>query len=399
MEKERKINWLGLFIKIIIIFVFVLIIIWLISKIRLKTKVSDTFKNNINNMETVATNYFKDVDLPLEKGKSLKITLKDMIDKGLIVSNDKDSSVSCNQSKSYSKITRKKNNYLMSTTLNCGEEKNTITKKFSFKDCKNCINNTKKENTSVNKNKENKVVEETKNNSDVKTSTNQGNNTNLETNGITYYEYVKESTTYTKWMKGNITGNNVENKYEYYRVINNIYYTLGVIKASDFKVGNKISYTIKLNNVPKDNYYYSLKKEVYYYQSDEESKYLANENAMMDNNKYTIANSINKYSLTSDNFTYTVSPYYRKGNFYIDIDITITSTDGVRAYNDKKYNIYYVPLKLKMQFASDEIITSVPDGEYETISYYRYVEKARDIIWSSENYVEGYTKTGRSEIR
>ena len=399
MEKERKINWLGLFIKIIIIFVFVLIIIWLISKIRLKTKVSDTFKNNINNMETVATNYFKDVDLPLEKGKSLKITLKDMIDKGLIVSNDKDSSVSCNQSKSYSKITRKKNNYLMSTTLNCGEEKNTITKKFSFKDCKNCINNTKKENTSVNKNKEKKVVEETKNNSDVKTSTNQGNNTNLETNGITYYEYVKESTTYTKWMKGNITGNNVENKYEYYRVLNNIYYTLGVIKASDFKVGNKISYTIKLNNVPKDNYYYSLKKEVYYYQSDEESKYLANENAMMDNNKYTIANSINKYSLTSDNFTYTVSPYYRKGNFYIDIDITITSTDGVRAYNDKKYNIYYVPLKLKMQFASDEIITSVPDGEYETISYYRYVEKTRDIIWSSENYVEGYTKTGRSEIR
>ena len=73
MEKERKINWLGLFIKIIIIFIFILIIIWLISKITLKTKVSDAFKNNINNMETVATNYFKEVDLPEEKGNNRKL--------------------------------------------------------------------------------------------------------------------------------------------------------------------------------------------------------------------------------------------------------------------------------------------------------------------------------------
>ena len=33
MDEERKINWLGLFIKIIIVFIFLLIIIWLVSKI------------------------------------------------------------------------------------------------------------------------------------------------------------------------------------------------------------------------------------------------------------------------------------------------------------------------------------------------------------------------------
>lgn len=400
MEKERKINWLGLFIKIIIIFVFILIIIWLISKIALKVKVSDAFKNNINNMETVATNYFKDVDLPKEKGESLKITLKEMINKGLIVSNDKDSSVSCDSSKSYSKITRKKSNYIMSTTLKCGDEKDTITKKFSFEDCKNCTKTTKNEKKEkINKNNEAKSSNEIAKNNEEKENANQNADNASKTTGTTYYEYFKENISYTKWMKGNITGNNVENRYEYYRVANNTYYTLGVIKDKDFKEGNKVSYTIKLSSIPKNNYYFSSIKEVDYYNHSEENNYLANENNMINSYKYSIPNSIDKFSLTLNNFTYTLSPYYRKGNFYIDVEITIINTNGVKAYNDKKYNIYYVPLKLNMQFASDNIIDSIPDGDYETITYYRYVEKTRDVIWSSENYVEGYTKTGRSEIR
>ena len=108
MERERRINWLSLFIKIIIIFVFVLIIIWLASKILGRTKLSDTFKNNISNMETAATEYYKGVDLPLEKGKSSKITLGEMVKKGLIVSIKDDKGTSCDAKKSYSKITRKK---------------------------------------------------------------------------------------------------------------------------------------------------------------------------------------------------------------------------------------------------------------------------------------------------
>lgn len=399
MEKERKISWLGLFIKIIIIFVFILIIIWLISKIALKTKLSDAFKNNINNMETVATNYFKDVDLPLEKGKSLKITLKEMIDKGLIVSNDKESSVSCDSLRSYSKITRKKNNYLMSTTLKCGDEKDTITKKFSFKDCKNCINITQKEETNKEKETKDTISKEEKNTSNKNPNDNQGTNDIPVATGTTYYEYAKENITYTKWMKGNITGNNVENKYEYYSVSNNTYYTLGVIKSNEFIEGNKISYTIKFSSVPKKNYYYTSIKEVEYYQPSDEVNYLSNDNSMINSPKYSIAKSINNYSLTSNNFNYTVSPYFRKGDFYVDIEITITSTSGIKPYNDKKNNIYYVPLKLNIQFACDEITTSVPNGDYETITYYRYVEKTRDIVWSSDNSVEGYTKTGRSEIR
>ena len=79
MEDERQINWLSLFIKIIIIFIFAIILIWLVSKIINNSKPSETFKNNINNMEEVAVSYFKEIDLPQEKGKSTKIKLEEMI--------------------------------------------------------------------------------------------------------------------------------------------------------------------------------------------------------------------------------------------------------------------------------------------------------------------------------
>ena len=48
MEDERQINWLSLFIKIIIIFIFAIILIWLVSKIINSSKPSETFKNNEN---------------------------------------------------------------------------------------------------------------------------------------------------------------------------------------------------------------------------------------------------------------------------------------------------------------------------------------------------------------
>ena len=85
MEDENRINWLGLFIKIVIIFIFALIIVWLVVKIIGRNKLSDTFKNNINSMESVAVEYFKGEDLPLSKGQSKKITLQEMIDKSNII--------------------------------------------------------------------------------------------------------------------------------------------------------------------------------------------------------------------------------------------------------------------------------------------------------------------------
>jgi uridine kinase len=61
-----------------------------------------------------------------------------MIEKKLIVSINENKKSTCDVKKSYSKITRNKKDYKVETTLVCGKEKDTITRKFSFKDCKNC---------------------------------------------------------------------------------------------------------------------------------------------------------------------------------------------------------------------------------------------------------------------
>ena len=107
------------------------------------------------------------------------------------------------------------------------------------------------------------------------------------------------------------------------------------------------------------------------------------------------------YSLTENNFTYKISPYYRKGNFYIRITISINNTENIKTYYDSKLknNAYLVPLKLNIKFASNEITTAKPKGEYETISYYRYVTVNKETIWSKETYVNGYTKTGKTKVQ
>lgn len=376
MEDEKKINWLSLFIKIVIAFAFMLIIVWLVSKLINRNKLSDTFKNNINNMETVAVKYFKDVDLPTKQGESIKVTLGEMIEKELIISVKTSEGGKCDTKNSYSKITRKKDNYEVETRLECGKEKNTITRKFSFKDCKNCTTDIKDNDTK---------------NNDTKNNNTNSNSSNTST-GITYYEYVKEWTTYTKWMKGNKTGDNIENKYEYYGTVEKAYYSLGIINKKDIK-DNTIEYRLKLNNVPNSKYYFTTIKESYYY--NDEKEFTTDKNvSMVKENNLTIDN-IGEYSLKENNFTYKLTPYYYKGNFYINVKINIKSLEGVKTIKDK----YLVPIKIVVKFNSGDIVTTKPEGSYDTITYYRYIQKNRDVIWSADNYVEGYTKTGNTKVQ
>lgn len=380
MESEKKINWLSLFIKVVIIFIFALIIIWLVSKIIGKNKLSETFTNNINNMEKVSVEYFKTVDLPLDKGKSLKITLGELIEKELIVSVNNNSKSTCDTKESYSKITREKNKYVVTTTLKCGKEKNTIKKDFSLKNCKNCNQST---NGELNNNQ----------------NVNSGNNNANTSNGVTYYEHVKETTSYTKWMRGSLTGDNIENRYEYYGVDYATYYTMGVIP----KDKTSITYTLKLNSVPNNKYYFTTISEVTNFNKTEENNYLNEKNvSLYKGNKTNIpSDDIYKYSLGEEAFTYKLSPYYRKGSFYVSVTINLINTDNIETYYDNKLqkDAYLIPLKIKVKFASDEITEKKPSGEYETISYYRYKVINKETIWSTETYVEGYTKTGNTEVR
>ena len=358
---ERRISWLSLFIKIVIAFAFILIIVWLVSKLINRNKLSDTFKNNINNMETVAVKYFKDIDLPTKQGESIKITLDEMIEKELIVSAQTSEGEKCNTKTSYSKITRKKDNYEVETRLECGKEGNTITRKFSIKDCRNCTTDTKNNNTKNNSTKDNNT------NNNSANSTNNTNNNSTNTTGVTYYEYVKEWTTYTKWMKGNKTGDNIENKYEYYGTAEKTYYSLGVINKKNIK-NNTIEYRLKLNDVPNSKYYFTTIKESSYYNDEKEFTTDKSISVVRDSN-LTIDN-IEEYSLKENNFTYKLTPYYYKGTFYINVKVNIKSLEGIKTTKDK----YLVPIKITVKFNSGDIVTTKPEGSYDTITYYRYIQ-------------------------
>lgn len=384
MENEKKINWLSLFIRVVIIFVFALIIIWLFTKIFGKNKLSETFTSNLNNMETVSIEYFKTIDLPLVKGESIKMTLEELIEKDLITLISKDKDSKCDTKASYSEITRERDRYLVTTKLKCGKEENTIKKIFSLKDCKNCNNSS---------------TSESNNPSENSTSTTPNNNSSTSTK-VTYYEYVKETTSYSKWMRGPKTGPNIENKYEYYSIAYKEYYTLGVIPKGQ----NSISYTIKLNTVPNSKYYFTIIDEVSSLEASDEKYYLNTKDVSITSGltyEGSLSESeISKYSLSKDDFTYHLSPYYRKGSFYVDVSINLVNTTNATSYHDSKLkkDIYLVPLKIKVKFASDQITSVKPNGEYETIPYYRYVTVTRDVIWSAEDHVDGYVKTGQTKV-
>ncbi len=398
MENERRINWFSLFIKIIIVFVFLLILIWLFSKIINRNRMSKEFINNINSMEKASTEYFKEVDLPLNKGDSLKISLGDLIDKKLISPVKDKNGKECDSKKSYSKITRKVRYYTLDTTLKCGKEEKTISKKFSLKNCKNCNASKKSSDNKKNKDKKKKDENSSANNNSSNSNTDNKNSNNNNT-GTIYYEYVKETTSYTKWGRGNKSGDNIENRYEYYGIANQVYYTLGYIPESE--IGSEYEYTIKLDKVPKKDYYFSTIEETNYYNTSDESKYVNNNSCSLyeaGNNKKL--GSITKYALNENNFTYKLFPYYRKGSYYIDIRVNVNNVDGVVAYNDSnlKAKIYYIPIKINAKFASNVISETKPSGEYDTITYYRYVTVDREIIWSSDSYKEGYVKTGKTKV-
>jgi len=341
-------------------------------------------------MEKVAVDYFKEIDLPEEKGKSIKVTLDELIEKELIVSVNKDGKNVCDTNKSYSKITREKKNYIVETTLICGKEKNTITKKFDFKDCKNC-NQTEKDNE-----KENVTNNESNNNENNVVNNNENNTVQ---NTVTYYEHVKETTVYSDWGRGNITGDNVENRYEYYEIAKDTYYSVGYITKNQLE-DKQVSYTLKLDKVPNKKYYFTVVEESDYIDKTDEKYYLDEEKISLDNiDEYTDIESIYNYSLKEDNFTYELSPYYRNGAFYVDVTVTITNTDNVKSVYDTKLkrDIYLIPIKFNVKFASNKVTADKPNTDYDTITYYRYVAVQRNTIWSTESYVEGYTKTGNTK--
>lgn len=127
-EENRRFSWTNLFIKLIIVVIFILFVVWLLS---LSTKglnnslnvlTDNIMKENITQMKEVGREYFTIERLPENVGDIEKITLQEMYDKHLLLEiKDKDGKA-CSAKNSYISVEKLGTEYEMKVYLECGEE-------------------------------------------------------------------------------------------------------------------------------------------------------------------------------------------------------------------------------------------------------------------------------------
>ena len=135
-EENRRFSWTSLFIKIIIVVIFILFTIWLLSlSMKNTTKgLSDSlnvltdniFKENIDRMKDVGKEYFTTERLPEKIGEVKTLTLEEMYKKNLILEVKDKNGKACSAKNSYVSIEKMETEYQMKVYLECGSEKDFI---------------------------------------------------------------------------------------------------------------------------------------------------------------------------------------------------------------------------------------------------------------------------------
>lgn len=128
-------------LKLILVIIFVFLLVWLLPKfispkivnnntkssnVDLSPLTSQIFADNLEKMKDAAISYYTDERLPQEVGASNTMTLSDMIGKKLIVALiDKDNKA-CDVEKSYVKITKLDEEYLLKVNLKASHKEDYI---------------------------------------------------------------------------------------------------------------------------------------------------------------------------------------------------------------------------------------------------------------------------------
>ena len=136
-EENNRISWTGLFIKIIIVVIFILFTVWLLS---LATKnatrgmsnsldvlTDGIFSQNVEKMKEVGKSYFTTERLPKNVGDVKKLSLARMYDEGLILEVKDKNGNACSAKNSYVSVEKMDTEYQMQVYLECGEEKDSVT--------------------------------------------------------------------------------------------------------------------------------------------------------------------------------------------------------------------------------------------------------------------------------
>ena len=131
------INWLKIIVRVVIAFLILMLTIKLVSICLDNSKNSKNDKileNNLNILDEFANTYFTDDLLPDEVGKSVKISVQDLIDEELLDIEELDNADSCDMEGSYIQATRLEDEYQLKSFMVCGDEEDT---KNSFIEDKN----------------------------------------------------------------------------------------------------------------------------------------------------------------------------------------------------------------------------------------------------------------------
>lgn len=419
-DKKYEINWLGLFIKVIVFVVAVLLIIWLISKLTLNKGLS--IEENLKLFNDSSIEYFKK-NLP-EEGETSQVTLNQLIKWDYLKELKDKKGKTCDKENSKSTIVLEDNYYNIKTELKCNKETKTSEIKLGNSECEVC--DIKIENLPINK-KEDKPHEEEKpiSNETSKggTSPASNNTTNTPSTPTTtiLYEYVKNVDRYSDWYNGKVTGKNIENSTKivsYSKYCQNeelTYYTISYTTYLGYH-----SYTLELINLNtienvkllSSSYFTDINDYINYLNKRNESlSYVGGTNTKVnsDDNPYDYKN----HALTSNNFTFNVSNVYkRNGKYYVDITMNINNFNGVTPYylNKINKNIYYIPIKFtltnnksncvidKTENSSKYTNYTVVDTWNEYTDIYRYKITTIEYKYSNQESLEGYTKTGKTKV-
>lgn len=420
-DKKYEINWLGLFIKVIVFVVAVLLIIWLISKLTLNKGLS--IEENLKIFSDSSVEYFKK-NLP-EEGETSQVTLNQLIKWDYLKELKDKKGKTCDKENSKSTIVLEDNYYNIKTELKCNNETKTSEIKLGNSECKVC--DIKIEDLPINK-KEDKPHEEKK---PISNETSKGGTapaSNNTTNNIPstptttiLYEYVKNVDRYSNWYNGKVTGKNIENSTKvvsYSKYCQNeelTYYTISY--ASNIRT---YSYTLELLNLNTSSNI-KLLSSSYFTSIEDYTNYIQNRNntvSIIDKENNRVTGNENPYdyknhALTSSNFTFNTSNIYKQnGKYYIDITIYIKNFNGVTPYylNKINRNIYYVPVKFtltndksncvidKTENSSKYNNYTVVDTWNEYTDIYRYKITTIEYKYSNQESLDGYTKTGKTKV-
>ena len=132
MEENRNFSWTDLFIKVILVVIFVLFTVWLLSlgnkdmSNSLDVLTNNIFFENMEKMKNVGKEYFTIERLPEKVGDVKTLTLEEMYEKKLLLELTDKNGNACSAKNSYVSVEKYENEYQMKVFLECGEESDHI---------------------------------------------------------------------------------------------------------------------------------------------------------------------------------------------------------------------------------------------------------------------------------